>query len=184
MRGDGSCERYWDLINDYHDGRLKGNKQRAVETHLAGCAHCRRALQEVAQLRRLISQEPAATPLPAFWERCLENAAAARTWRLPRLRLRKAVLGVALALAVALVGVPVLRQAVMPLVVTQASAQVELPDSEYFMQHAGFAAAQPLGPTSGNVLLSDRAAEKEDREQAGNAESVEPSDDADAPGPW
>lgn len=54
------------LLPAYHSGELSGQKQKAVEQHLAECAACRASLQRLAQTGHLLSAaRPDSPALPA-----------------------------------------------------------------------------------------------------------------------
>jgi negative regulator of sigma E activity len=54
-------EEWTDQLSDYLDGELSGDERDAVESHLAGCAHCRNVLEE---LRRVIARARSIQPRP------------------------------------------------------------------------------------------------------------------------
>ncbi len=49
-------------LGAYYDGELQGGRRRQMEAHLAECASCRRALEELEALGSLLVQAPAAEP--------------------------------------------------------------------------------------------------------------------------
>jgi anti-sigma factor RsiW len=163
MKNDKVCDRYWSLINDHADGRLRGRKLRAVQAHLDSCARCRESLAEIRRLREQLMQAPPAPPSPAFWERCLAAVAGSARPR-PALgqRLWRPALGTAIAVAVtaAVMWFAYPRSPAMLPPSPEAAAQAEIPDAEYIVQHESFLAAQPLSAASAHVLISARAAEK------------------------
>ena len=54
-------EEWTDKLSDYLDGELPGDEREAVESHLAGCAPCRIALED---LRRVIARARSIQPRP------------------------------------------------------------------------------------------------------------------------
>jgi negative regulator of sigma E activity len=54
-------EEWTDKLSDYLDGELPGDERDPVESHLAGCAHCRNVLEE---LRRVIARARSIQPRP------------------------------------------------------------------------------------------------------------------------
>ena len=54
-------EEWTDRLSDYLDGELPGDERDAVESHLAGCVHCRNVLEE---LRRVIARAQSIQPRP------------------------------------------------------------------------------------------------------------------------
>src|SRR2546426_10489799 len=50
-----------DKLSDYLDGELPDEERRAIESHLAGCAHCAAVL---ADLKRVIARAQALEPRP------------------------------------------------------------------------------------------------------------------------
>jgi anti-sigma factor RsiW len=187
MKNDGRCRQYWGLLNEYADGRLEGRKRENAEMHLASCASCRDALGEIRRLRGLAAQAPVPEPSDGFWERCMRTVAAAPPARrsfAPSLVRPALGLALAAALAMLLIWFPPAWYPSALIERGEIAAQAELPESEYVMQHAGFATAQPLGATSHYVLLSARAAEDEDRHWAGNPQSPGLSEDVDIGSAW
>jgi anti-sigma factor RsiW len=176
------CEGCWSTVSDYVDGRLKGRRLAAVERHLAACPACRELLQDETRLRRLLSQEPVPMPPPAFWERCLQAAAASlparqfrarRLWK-PLLGLTASVAAVAISLLWILPG----QQRPEPWLLTEAPTNA-LP-SPYVMRHAEFEVGHPLHTSSHYLLLAART-------EAGSglgwrSESVDLTNDGTSPG--
>ena len=187
MRNRAACNaKYWNLINDYVDQRLKGKKLQALEAHLSACAPCRQAREELAWLRQQLAEMAVPSASAGFWETCRQAIAASAG---PRRRLGVRVWRPALAVILTgiviglLMWLPSGQQPATLLAPPQKVAPAETSDAEYVMQHEAFAAIQPLGTTSHHVLLSARAAEKnKDLGGAGTAQSADLLCDADTPG--
>lgn len=152
MKSQDNCDRYWDLLNDYADGRLAGHRVEMVESHLASCERCREAVTDIRLMRRSVAEEEVTLPSEAFWSGCLERAAASqparrsvvkRIWK-PAFGLAVASIAAGLALWLAPNGTP---------------QPTEVPACDYLMEHASFTAAQPLNVSSHHVLLYSRCAE-------------------------
>ena len=152
MKNEIACQGQWSLLNDYADGRLTGRRRTAAELHLAACPACRGLLEEIGALRRLMAEQP---PLPpdSFWEQCMPpQPAQALSRRSSRPRRWRPALGLALAAAAAGILAFFLRPAMMPPRDTSPAALVsEMPESEYMLEHARFAAAQALEGTCAHL---------------------------------
>jgi len=186
MRNSNACERYWGLINDHADGRLKGRASRSLQEHLASCARCRESAAELARLRRLTAGEEAPAPPVGFWDRCMRQViAAAAPRRILAPRLWKPALGLALAVALLLVWCPAPWRNWALTSAGRQPAQAEVSDAEFIMQHLGFATAEPLNGSSHYVLLSARAAEEDvDRTPACSPGGGDQPNDADTTSDW
>lgn len=100
------CDNY---LSAFADGALNPRDQSAVQAHLSSCAGCRRQLEEIVALKKLLGG--AATPQPRrdFWNAALSHVAPAaeRRRRTVRAVMRLRLAGVAIAAAV--IGLSVLR---------------------------------------------------------------------------
>lgn len=65
--GNGACQEYEALLEDYLNGELSGADARLAVEHWQNCAGCRQALQNAAASVRLLrAAEPSADPGPGF----------------------------------------------------------------------------------------------------------------------
>jgi hypothetical protein len=64
-----NCERYQLQIDDDADGALDAPARASLEAHLAGCAACRAALEEVQAIRRAAAALDRHVPPPQLWGR-------------------------------------------------------------------------------------------------------------------
>jgi len=169
MRENAFCKRSWTLLNDYMDGRLRGRKRDRAEAHLGSCQRCRETLVELEGIRRLIAEAPAPEAPAGFWASWTPRAAtpASRSWAARQLWRPLLAAGLVSLLTLLLLAAPRLRPTgLSPR--EEAAGGGRIPHSTYILQHAGFAASQPLSAASAYVLLSARAAEDE-----GDANSAE-----------
>lgn len=72
-----ACERFEDQLNEYADGELAFDVQAELFRHLAGCERCRRYLESVVAVRRIVADEPLQLP-PAYDEAFLHRLASHR----------------------------------------------------------------------------------------------------------
>ena len=63
-----ACDAYWPLINDEIDGLLEPAERAVLEQHLAGCAGCRSAAADLAQITRTAKAWPARRPRADAWQ--------------------------------------------------------------------------------------------------------------------
>jgi anti-sigma factor RsiW len=60
-------DRFLDRLNDYLDESLDAGERRQLESHLASCADCRRALEELREVARLVRELPGSEPPERVW---------------------------------------------------------------------------------------------------------------------
>jgi anti-sigma factor RsiW len=60
-------DRFLDRLNDYLEGSLDHGERRQMESHLASCQDCRRALEELREITRLARELPAPEPPERIW---------------------------------------------------------------------------------------------------------------------
>lgn len=157
MKNRGNCDGYWEMLNDYADGRLHGHASEKAESHLAECKQCREALADIRSIRQGLVCEPVEKPSLDLWEECYQRigedgtprrvSKVAQVWK-PAFGVAVASIVAGLALLLAPCGHP------------QAT---EIPMCDLVMQHAGFAASQPLSISSHHVLLTARCMEEKVR---------------------
>lgn len=150
----GACSKeYWELINDYIDGRLSGRKLTKMRSHLRSCSICAGAEEELRSLRLLVSTADIQQPSDMFWDRCIDVAIASVPKRRPLIRRfwKPAVAFAALSVVTVAVLLAVAPVPVAPVV-------SEVPNREFIMEHAGFVAAQPLANSSHHILTAARCA--------------------------
>lgn len=99
-------------LGAYHDGELRGFAHAEVETHLAGCPRCRRALNEIAALDDALRSLPTLDPPGEVHEAVLARVAGPRPR--PRRRLAWSVAALVAALAAILGGYDLLAQPLAP----------------------------------------------------------------------
>lgn len=158
----GTCsDEYWELINDYVDGRLTGKKLSKLRAHLRTCNDCSGVESEIRALRLVMSNADVQQPSDMFWERCLDNVISSIPERQPMLRsFWKPV--TALVVAVSLLLVFLITRPHPTSVTPQFDSAVvesEVPHDELVMEYAVFLDEQPLVNTSHNMLVSARCAQ-------------------------
>jgi predicted anti-sigma-YlaC factor YlaD len=83
-RKDMSCQTVREQFDNRLDGRLSGPEQGAFETHLAGCADCRREWEAYANAWQALAHDKGMEPSFGFAERTLrrlnEPRVSARPW--------------------------------------------------------------------------------------------------------
>ena len=67
------CEEVQEQLSEYLDTLQGGAAARGLETHLAGCAHCAEALDDLAECRRLIAALPQVEPPLGFTARVMAH---------------------------------------------------------------------------------------------------------------
>lgn len=92
------CKQLQQCVDDYLDGVLPAGERRLAEQHLAGCADCRRELNQIQELRHALRALPVPAPSPDFTRRLLDKARQQHPQRRQRL-----LGGLAMALAASLV---------------------------------------------------------------------------------
>ena len=60
-----SCKSLWESLSDYIDGELSDELCRKLETHMAGCEHCRVVFDTTTKTIRLYQDNSQATQVPA-----------------------------------------------------------------------------------------------------------------------
>ena len=99
-------------LGAYHEGELRGFAHAEVETHLAGCPRCRRALSELTALDDALRSLPTLDPPGEVHEAVLARLAGPRPR--PRRRLAWGVAALVAALAAILGGYDLLAQPLAP----------------------------------------------------------------------
>lgn len=164
MMKQNSCGEYWDLLNDYVDGRLHGRDQDDVEQHLAGCPACREVVVEIRFLQRSLVAEDTPVASQEFWSNSIKRAESIhvrrRSWSglawKPAFGLAAAALAASLTLWL------------MPNQVSAPPVIPEVPVCDFLMEHTGVMVGHPLSVSSHHVLLNSKCAE--DRAKAVGAE--------------
>jgi len=170
MRNDKACEERWGCLNDLADGRLVGRKRSRLEAHIESCERCREALEEIRNIKSKVRQTEAPHAPDGLWGRCMGRIADRPARQAPFRWRRKPAVGVA---AACLAAAAALVLSIGPFSVHD---EDEIPHDHYVMEHAGFAAAQPLDMSSHHILLSAQGAENDRRNP--DAESLETPNDA------
>jgi len=79
-----SCQTIQEQFDQRLDGRLSAAEQAAWETHLAGCADCRREWEAYANMWQVLGRDPGLEPSFGFAERTVrrlaEQPVAVRAW--------------------------------------------------------------------------------------------------------
>ena len=70
---------YTDQLSDYLDGELDPRERAAVDAHLAGCADCRRVLDELRTVVEHATKLPVTPPATELWEGILTRIGASQT---------------------------------------------------------------------------------------------------------
>ncbi len=161
------CKKVQPLLSEYVDGTLAGDNAWGVKLHLASCAVCTRAAEElsatVSLLRSLPRQETSDAFSEALTRRLADQVLQPRRpglqeqlrewWSLPRVRPALAAAGALAALAPAALFVST-RQPATP-VESPAVARAEQEQflDEVLEEHASYASGEPLGDPAAAVLL-------------------------------
>ena len=162
------CKKIQPLLSEYVDGTLVDDRAWSVKLHLASCAVCARAAEELSATVSLLRSLPREETSDAFAEALARRLAdqvlqprrpgfgerVREWWSLPRVRPALAAAGALAALAPAALFFSA-RQPAAPVaeppVVARADQQQFL--DEVLEEHASYASGEPLGDPTAAVLL-------------------------------
>jgi len=85
------CDELINFFSAYLDDEIDADGRRMIEEHLAGCARCRREMEQISQSMKLLSAHlPELEPTPSLWAGIVDRIEAApatvhpgfwRSWR-------------------------------------------------------------------------------------------------------
>jgi anti-sigma factor RsiW len=144
------CQQCENSLSDYADGTLSAKRQAAVQAHLSCCEACRRQLEELLALKRLLGGACTPEPRPDFLNTAISRVAAAaeRRRRVVRTVLRLQMAGVAIAAAV--IGFAVLRvptDTPAPQSDATVNPEATFDPAALVSMHASLRATRPLADT-------------------------------------
>ena len=66
-----NCNDYGPLLSSYIDGELNGHDRRTVEEHVRTCPFCKREMEQLQSVKKLLSLSPRNEPRPFFETRVM-----------------------------------------------------------------------------------------------------------------
>jgi hypothetical protein len=161
--GDEMKDEFLEQLNAYADGELTEEERRRVEEHLASCAPCRAAYEEILELKALMKEAEIPQGLSASWR--MEEA---RT-RQKKARGRRMVRRMASLVALACVGILCFRA--MPWWKGDPQAADPAPLSVAAQEEAGQGLKDSANPSARQEMFQDGAISENELSEARKQEA-------------